>query len=82
MSTPAAVPATRLAYRLNETASSLGISIRSLDRARASGRFPPPDQRIGRCLLYKPSTIEAWLEARAADSPSSGMRPKRSKRPG
>ncbi len=52
----------RLAYRLDDLASALGMSRRALERERSAGRLPRPDLRIGRAPLWKPETIRAWLE--------------------
>ena len=57
--TPPAIA--RLALRLDEIAESLGVSRRSLERARASGKFPKPDIRLGRTVLWTPETIAGWL---------------------
>ncbi len=59
-------PAPRLALRYYEIAHMLGISVRTLDRYRSLGTFPQPDQQVGRCLLYKPETIEKWLSGNRA----------------
>jgi predicted DNA-binding transcriptional regulator AlpA len=51
----------RLALRLDEVAQSLGVARRTLDRARAAGRFPRPDVYLGRVPLWTPETIRAWI---------------------
>jgi hypothetical protein len=60
---PAAPP--RLAYRLGEIASMLGVSRRLLEQARAAGRLAKPDLRLGKVSLYKIETIRSWLDSRA-----------------
>ncbi len=51
----------RLAWGRKEVAAALGIGLATLERLLASGRFPKPDARAGRRLLWRPSTVEAWL---------------------
>ena len=58
----------RIVYRYNDLARKLGVCTRTLDRERSAGRFPQPDQRIGRCLLYKPQTIQAWLNGQKTET--------------
>jgi predicted DNA-binding transcriptional regulator AlpA len=53
----------RLAYRLAELATSLGISRRTLERERSAGRFPRPDLTIGKAPLWKPETIRRWIDS-------------------
>jgi hypothetical protein len=62
---PAAPP--RLAYRLSELATALGVSKRLLEQERAAGRLPKPDLRIGRgrVSLYRVETIRSWLDSQA-----------------
>ncbi len=57
----------RLAYRLDEVAASLGVCRRSIEGLRSSGRFPKPDKHIGKCPLWTPDTLRAWL-ARGDDA--------------
>lgn len=59
--TPAA-PA-RLVYRLDDLVELLGVSRRTLERERSAGRFPRPDLQIGKAPLWKPATIQAWVDA-------------------
>jgi predicted DNA-binding transcriptional regulator AlpA len=54
--------ADRLLIRLDEVATALGISRRTLERERSAGRFPRPDKIIGRMPLWRPGTIEVWVE--------------------
>jgi predicted DNA-binding transcriptional regulator AlpA len=59
--TASAAISPRLTYRINELATMLGVSVKTLDRMRKDGLFPPPDQHAGRVLLWRVSTVEAWL---------------------
>ncbi len=52
----------RVALRLDEVAQSLGVSRRTIERARSAGRFPRPDITIGRAPLWMPETIHSWVE--------------------
>jgi hypothetical protein len=51
----------RLTWRLSEIAAALGVSKRLLEQARAAGRLPRADLRIGRVSLWKIETIRDWL---------------------
>ena len=52
----------RTALRLNEVATTIGVSRRTIERERSAGRFPKPDRTIGRMPLWSPETIARWLE--------------------
>ncbi len=56
------LPSERLLIRMNEVATSLGISRRTLERERSAGRFPRPDKTIGRMPMWIPETIREWAE--------------------
>jgi predicted DNA-binding transcriptional regulator AlpA len=56
----------RLTYRISELATMLGVSVKTLDRMRRDGSFPPPDQHAGRALLWRVSTIDEWLSTDSA----------------
>jgi hypothetical protein len=57
--------APRLAFRANEIAKCVGISLRALQRERSAGRFPAPDQHVGRMPIWRVETVKAWLEGRS-----------------
>lgn len=42
----------------------LGLSVRSLDRAKAMGVMPPPDLVVGRSPRWSPETIQRWLRSK------------------
>ena len=63
---PSTTSPTRLAYRLAELATLLGISRRTLERERSAGRFPRPDLNIGKSPLWSPATIQRWIEGGGA----------------
>jgi hypothetical protein len=56
-------PVERLAYRFDETCDALGMSRRAIERERSAGRFPAPDLHIGKCPLWKPETLRAYLDS-------------------
>ncbi len=56
-------PIARMAMRLDEVADALGMSRRAIERERSAGRFPKPDGKVGKCPIWKPATIEAWLDS-------------------
>jgi predicted DNA-binding transcriptional regulator AlpA len=55
-------PVERLAYRINELSTALGLSRRAIERARVAARFPKADIQVGRCPLWRVETVKAWLE--------------------
>ena len=59
---PVAPRAERLVYRLDELAELLGVSRRTIERERSAGRFPKPDLQIGKAPLWKPTTIQGWID--------------------
>jgi predicted DNA-binding transcriptional regulator AlpA len=62
VSKPLAAVVDRLALRLDELAVALGVSRRAIERERSAGRFPRPDLTIGRMPLWRPETINEWIE--------------------
>jgi predicted DNA-binding transcriptional regulator AlpA len=53
----------RITLRLDEVAEAVGVSRRVLERERAAGRMPKPDIRIGKMPLWRPETIQAWVNS-------------------
>lgn len=51
----------RLTYRLNELVTAIGVSRRTVEGLRSSGRLPRPDITIGRIPLWLRETIHVWL---------------------
>jgi predicted DNA-binding transcriptional regulator AlpA len=51
----------------DEAAAELKICERTLDRWRRLGEGPPVT-RLGRRILYRRSSVQAWLHAREADA--------------
>ncbi len=51
----------RLALRIEEIATALGVSRRAIEREKSAGRLPKPDRVIGRMPLWRVETIRAWL---------------------
>jgi predicted DNA-binding transcriptional regulator AlpA len=52
----------RLTLRLDDVATTLGVSRRAIERERSAGRFPRPDLTIGRMPLWRVETIRRWIE--------------------
>jgi predicted DNA-binding transcriptional regulator AlpA len=51
-----------LLWTLDMAAHALSTSRPTLERLRASGRFPQPDLHIGKRPMWKPSTVREWIE--------------------
>jgi hypothetical protein len=51
----------RLALRLDDLATALSVSRRSIERERSAGRFPLPDRVVGKMPLWSPETIRQWM---------------------
>ena len=58
--------------RLVDVARCLGISRRTFERERSAGRFPVPDLKIGKTPLWRPSTVQNWIEAQSRKSSGQG----------
>lgn len=57
-----AVPiADRLTWGLDDLTALTGLSRRTLERERSAGRLPKPDLKVGKRVLWTPSTIRRWL---------------------
>ncbi len=65
---PEAVPIRdRLLWSLDDIASLCGVSKRFLEMDRAAGRMPAPDVRLGRRIMWRPATVNRWLDAKNGD---------------
>jgi len=62
----AAVPQLDDHLRPRDLAKKLGVSLRTIERERAAGRFPEPTLRIGRCVAWSTEVIRQWVAAQAA----------------
>jgi predicted DNA-binding transcriptional regulator AlpA len=58
----AAPPVERMLFRINDVARALSLSRRMIERQRSAGRFPKPDVTCGRAPLWKPATIQSWID--------------------
>jgi predicted DNA-binding transcriptional regulator AlpA len=56
-----AIPSNRIAWRMADLTALTGLSRRMIERERSAGRFPAPDRFVGRCPLWRPETVDAWL---------------------
>jgi excisionase family DNA binding protein len=63
-------PATRLAVRPTEAAKLLGISVRLL--RDLTNKSDLPCVRLGRCVLYRPADLDAWLAERSREGVANG----------
>jgi predicted DNA-binding transcriptional regulator AlpA len=52
-----------LYWRLKDLPTLTGLSLRTVNRLRATGRLPKPDAKFGRAICFRPSTIERWAES-------------------
>ena len=51
-----------LVYRKGMVARLLGVHVRTIERLLSGNKFPRPDAHAGKCPLWKPSTVQAWLD--------------------
>jgi predicted DNA-binding transcriptional regulator AlpA len=56
-----AAPAIESLLSIGDVARALSCSRRWHEQARAAGRFPRPDCRLGRSPRWKRTTLEAWI---------------------
>lgn len=52
----------KIAIRIDEVAARLSVSTRTIERERSAGRFPGPDLKIGKVPLWRPETIQRWVD--------------------
>jgi hypothetical protein len=57
--------ARKLAWDWSDLEALLGLSRRLLQREVSAGRMPAHYINILTCLIYRPSTIQGWLDAMA-----------------
>jgi hypothetical protein len=50
-----------LAYRKSSAATLIGISVRTLERLLAAGKFPRPDAHAGKCPLWTRESLSRWI---------------------
>jgi predicted DNA-binding transcriptional regulator AlpA len=56
-------------------AGLLGIGVRTLERMMATKEFPAPDIKRGsRLLLWRPSTVQSWIENQSQRLQRGGVR--------
>jgi predicted DNA-binding transcriptional regulator AlpA len=48
-------------WRMTDIGEAVKLSPRTISRLRAKGSLPPPDFHFGRCVRWKPASIEAWV---------------------
>lgn len=47
--------------RIRDVARILTVGVRTLERLIADGKFPAPDRRAGCIRIWRPETVQAWL---------------------
>lgn len=61
-------PAEPLALSISDIAQRTSMSVRTIERLIADGRFPPADLRIGRrCVRWRTATVLAALDRLAGE---------------
>jgi predicted DNA-binding transcriptional regulator AlpA len=56
-------------------AQTIGVGVRTLERMVSSRDFPGPDIKRGsRLLLWRPSTVQGWIEDEAQRQRQGGVR--------
>ena len=60
--------------RVEDVASRLGVSRRTFERERSAGRFPMPDLKIGKAPLWRPGTVQGWIEEQSSAARKEGSR--------
>lgn len=56
-----------------EYAAMRGVTVRTIQRERASLRLGPPYLKMGRKVFYRPEAIDAWLLAQEQTPPRSDV---------
>jgi len=61
-----APPVVEQLLRPDDVARTLGIGKRTFERWLSAGKFPRPDIKAGpRISLWRPASVQAWIEAEA-----------------
>ena len=55
-----------LAYRKRSAATMIGISVRTVERLLAAGKFPAPDAHAGKSPLWTRDSLVRWIAAGGA----------------
>lgn len=55
--------------RIGDVAKVLNMSRRTLERMISAGAFPGPDKRPGAIKLWRPSTVQGWIEGKPVERP-------------
>jgi predicted DNA-binding transcriptional regulator AlpA len=51
----------KLVWGWDDITALTGLSRRLLERQLSAGKMPRPDLRVGRRVLWRPSTIKSWI---------------------
>ena len=69
----------KLLYSIQEIATMLSVSRRTIERVIEAEEFPDPDKVIGTRMLWRLSTINAWIDIR--DKAATRKAPARRRKP-
>ena len=58
--------------RIGEFAKILGIARRTFERMLSAGTFPTDDLSLGRIKVWRPSTVQAWIESESQRQQQKG----------
>jgi predicted DNA-binding transcriptional regulator AlpA len=47
--------------RLEDIATALGVSRRTVERTKSAGKLPKPDLQLGKIPLWRRETIDGWI---------------------
>jgi predicted DNA-binding transcriptional regulator AlpA len=74
-SVPSSLAPCEQLMRKPAVAGTLGIGVRTLERMLTTKEFPPPDIKRGsRLLLWRPSTVQCWIEDQTHGQGRGGVR--------
>ncbi|WP_422931762.1 helix-turn-helix transcriptional regulator [Singulisphaera sp. PoT] len=67
---PVAVEATLLErlFTIHDVAGALGVSRRTAERMKSSGKFPRPDLYVGVSPRWRAETVKGWIESQVRDN--------------
>jgi predicted DNA-binding transcriptional regulator AlpA len=58
-----------MVFRKTAVSHALSINIRTLERLLSTRRFPQADAWIGKCPVWRKSTVETWLANGGSKTP-------------
>jgi predicted DNA-binding transcriptional regulator AlpA len=61
--------------RKPSVAHTIGVGVRTLERMVSARTFPAADIKMGpRLLLWRPATVQSWIEVQAQRQQKGGVR--------